>query len=164
MTVRSLGPLAGLALIAACATPAPAPKPAPAPAPAAAAAPAPAPAAAPVAAPDPAVLGAWIIEQARSAPLTDKSKARLVFGLEGALSGHASCNSMRGSYTLAGNALKIGPIATTRMACSEALLEQEDRVLTALERAARVAVPAHGFLTLWDADGAVLMRASRAPN
>jgi heat shock protein HslJ len=156
MTVRFLGPLAGLALIAACAAPAPAPRPAPAPAPAA-------PAPAPVAAPDPAVLGAWVIEQARSAPLTDKSKARLVFGPDGAMSGHASCNTMRGRYTLEGNALKIGAIATTRMICSEAQLEQEDRVLTALERARRAAVPPHGFLTLWDADGAVLMRASRAP-
>jgi heat shock protein HslJ len=158
MTVRSLWPLAGLTLIAACAAPVPAPKPAPVPATAPAAAPA------PVAAPDAAVLGAWIIEQARSAPLTDKSKARLVFGPDGAMSGHASCNTMRGRYTLEGNALKIGAIATTRMACSEALLEQEDRVLTALERARRAAVPPHGFLTLWDADGAVLMRASRAVN
>ncbi|HKX93561.1 MAG TPA: META domain-containing protein, partial [Methylibium sp.] len=72
-------------------------------------------------------------------------------------------NTMRGRYTLEGNALKIGAIATTRMICSEAQLEQEDRVLTALERARRAAVPPHGFLTLWDADGAVLMRASRAP-
>lgn len=152
MTVRSLWPLAGLALIAACASPAPAPKPAAAPAPGAA-----------PAAPDPAVLGTWVIEQARSAPLVDKSKARLVFGPDGALSGHGSCNTLRGRYTLEGNALKIGAIATTRMICAEAQLEQEDRVLTALERARRAAVPPHGFLTLWDADGAVLMRASRAP-
>ncbi len=157
MTVRSLWPLAGLTLIAACAAPAPAPAPQPSPAPAAAPAPAPA-------APDPAVLGAWVIEQARSAPLTDKSRARLVFGPNGALSGHGSCNSLRASYTLEGNALKIGAIAATRMACSEATMEQEDRVLTALERARRAAVPPHGFLTLWDADGAVLMRASRAPD
>lgn len=113
--------------------------------------------------PDPQVLGEWVIEQARSAPLLDKSKARLVFGPEGALGGHGSCNTLRGRYTLEGNRLKIGPIATTRMACSQALLEQEDRVLTALERAARATVPPHGFLTLQDADGAVLMRASRRP-
>jgi heat shock protein HslJ len=111
---------------------------------------------------DSTVLGAWIIEQARSAPLTDKRAARLFFGADGALSGNGSCNDLSARYTLLGEALKIGAMATTRKACSEPLLEQEDRVLTALERAARAAVPPHGFLTLWDADGAVLMRASRA--
>jgi heat shock protein HslJ len=125
-------------------------------------APAPAPvAAAPVPAPDPEVLGLWLIEQARSAPLIDKRSARLDFGPDGALSGNGSCNKLSARYTLEGNKLKIGPIVTTRMACPEALLEQEDRVLTALERAARAGVPPHGFLTLWDADGAVLLRASR---
>lgn len=111
--------------------------------------------------PDNAALGAWIIEQARSAPLTDKRAARLNFGPDGSISGNGSCNDFSARYTLQGEALKLGAIATTRKACSEALLEQEDRVLTALERAARAAVPPHGFLTLWDADGAVLMRASR---
>lgn len=107
------------------------------------------------------VLGLWIIEQARSAPLVDKRSARLNFGPGGVLSGNGSCNAIMARYTLEGQTLKIGPVGTTRKACSDALLEQEDRVLTALERAARAAVPPHGFLTLWDADGAVLMRASR---
>jgi heat shock protein HslJ len=162
MTFRSLGPLAGLALIAACAsTPIPPQPPAPAPAPAAVA-PAPAaPAPTPAVPPDPKVLGLWIIEQARSAPLLDKRKARVDFAPDGTLVGHGSCNTLRGRYTLEGNRLKIGPIVTTRMACGDALMEQEDRVLTALERAARATVPPHGFLTLQDADGAVLMRASR---
>ncbi len=154
MSPRLLWPLAGWTLIAAGAASGAAPAPPPA-------APASAPAA-PSAAPDPAVLGRWVIEQARSAPLTDKRQAHLVFGADGTLSGHGSCNTLRARYTLAGQALKIDAIATTRMACGEALMEQEDRVLTALERAARAAVPAHGFLTLWDADGAVLLRASRA--
>lgn len=169
MTFRSLGPLAGLALIAACASPVPAPvlQPAPAPAPpAAAVAPAPvpvppAPAAAPAMPPDPKVLGLWIIEQARSAPLLDKRKARIDFAPDGTLVGHGSCNTLRARYTLEGDRLKVGAIVTTRMACGDALMEQEDRVLTALERAARAFVPPHGFLTLQDADGAVLMRASR---
>lgn len=150
-----------LLTLAACAATAPAPNATPP----AVVAPAPAPAAAvpaaPTVAPDPKVLGAWRIEQARSAPLTDKRAARIDFGPDGRLSGNASCNSFGASYTLAGDKLRIGRIATTRKACGEALMEQEDRVLTALERAARATVPPHGFLTLQDADGAVLMRASR---
>ena len=107
------------------------------------------------------ILGLWIIEQARSAPLVDKRSARLNFGPGGVLSGNGSCNALMARYSLEGQVLKIGPVGTTRKACSEGQLEQEDRVLTALERSVRAAVPPHGFLTLWDADGAVLLRASR---
>lgn len=164
MKLYPLLPLCSLVLLGACAT-STAPPPAPSAA-AASSAPAPLPvpapvAAAPVPAPDPAVLGLWLIEQARSAPLIDKRSARLDFGPDGTLSGNGSCNKLSARYTLEGNKLSIGPIVTTRMACPEALLEQEDRVLTALERAARAAVPPHGFLTLWDANGSVLLRASR---
>jgi heat shock protein HslJ len=160
MKLYPLLPLCSLVLLGACAEPS-APPPLP---PAASQAAAPIPAAKPAAAaaaPDTAVLGLWLIEQARSAPLLDKRSARLDFGPDGTLSGNGSCNTLSGRYTLEGNKLAIGPIVTTRKACSEALMDQEDRVLTALERAARAAVPPHGFLTLWDADGAVLLRASR---
>ncbi|HEU4458037.1 MAG TPA: META domain-containing protein [Methylibium sp.] len=144
--------------LAACASKAP---PAAGPAPAAVA-PAPAaPAATPRVPPDAQVLGPWRIEQARSAPLADRRSARLDFRADGTIVGQASCNDFSGRYTLAADKLSIGRLATTRKACSEALMEQEDRVLTALERAARATVPPHGFLTLHDADGAVLMRASR---
>lgn len=159
MPHRLLLPLAAALLTSACAMTVP-PPPAPAAPPTAQAASAPAPAA-PAAPPDPQVLGAWRIEQARSAPLVDKRSARLNFAPDGTLGGNGSCNTLRGRYTLEGNQLRIGPIVTTRMACGDALMEQEDRVLTALERATRATVPPHGFLTLQDADGAVLLRAAR---
>lgn len=154
-----------LIVLAACATPPPTVEPPPgARSPQAVmtapAAPPAAPAATP-AAPDPKLLGIWRIEQARSAPLLDKRVARLDFGTDGQLSGQASCNGFTASYSLVGDRLKIGRIVTTRKACSVALMEQEDRVLTALERASRATVPSHGFLTLQDDDGAVLMRGSR---
>lgn len=151
--------VAACLMLPACVVPVPIPvsAAAPAPAPAPAAAPAPAPAAAP----DPAVLGEWRIEQARSEPLLDKRLARLNFGPDGQLTGHGSCNTLRATYTLAGNALTLGPVVTTRKACATALMEQEDRILTALERAVVARVPPTTFLTLIDADGAVLLRASR---
>ena len=57
----------------------------------------------------------------------------------------------------------IGPIATTRMACGPLLLEQEDRILTALEIAATARVRPDGLLELRDADGRGVLRATRAP-
>lgn len=113
---------------------------------------------APTAAP---VTGAWRIEQARSEPLLDRRRARLDFGTDGRLTGHTSCNTLRASYTLDGDALKIGPIATTRMACGQRELEQEDRVLTALELARTARVRGDGLLELRDEDGRGVLRATR---
>ena len=109
------------------------------------------------------VHGTWVIEQARTEPILDKRRARLVLGRDGRLSGHTSCNAMSGSFTLQGDALRIGPIATTRMACGPLLLEQEDRILTALEIAATARVRPDGLLELRDADGRGVLRATRAP-
>ena len=108
------------------------------------------------------VLGAWVIEQARTEPLLDKRRARLVFGADGRLSGHTSCNAMNAPYTLSGNRLQVGAIATTRMACGELAREQEDRILTALELAATARVRPDGLLELRDAEGRGVLRATRA--
>ncbi len=158
---RRYGLIACLAgLLGACAT---APAPSAAPAPASAPSP-PAPLNAPAriaAAPDPKVLGLWKIEQARAAPLLHKLNARLAFGSDGKLSGNGGCNNVSSVYTLEANQLELGPLVTSRKACGDALMEQEDRVLTALERARVARVPAHGLLELLDADGTVLLRGSR---
>jgi heat shock protein HslJ len=108
------------------------------------------------------VHGSWVIEQARTEPILDKRRARLVLGRDGRLTGHTSCNSMNGSFSLQGDAIRVGPIATTRMACGPLLLEQEDRILTALEIAATARVRPDGLLELRDADGRGVLRATRA--
>lgn len=107
--------------------------------------------------------GTWVIEQARAEPILDKRRARLVLGRDGRLSGHNSCNAMNGSFTLEGDRIRIGPIATTRMACPELQREQEDRILTALELAVTARVRSDGLLEIRDADGRGLLRATRAP-
>ncbi len=110
----------------------------------------------------PEVYGRWVIEQARSAPILDKRRARLVLGRDARLSGHDSCNAMSASFTLDGERIRIGPVVTTRMACPELLLEQEDRILTALELAATAKVRADGLLEIRDSEGRGLLRATRA--
>jgi heat shock protein HslJ len=107
------------------------------------------------------VTGLWRIDQARSEPLLDRRQARLDFGADGRLTGHTSCNTLRGSYTLDGAALKIGPIAITRMACGESAREQEDRVLTALELARTARVRPDGLLELRDEEGRGVLRGTR---
>jgi heat shock protein HslJ len=70
-----------------------------------------------------------------------------------AVSGSAGCNTYNGTYTLDGDALKIGPLATTRMACDPAIMDQETLFLAAL--AASTTVEQTGAtVTLRNAAGA----------
>jgi heat shock protein HslJ len=107
------------------------------------------------------VRGAWKIVQARTEPILDQRNARLELGADGRLGGHTSCNTLSALYTLDGAQIHIGPIVTTRMACSPLRLEQEDRILTALESAVTAIVRADGLLEIRDSDGRGLLRAIR---
>lgn len=116
----------------------------------------------PAAVPAATVFTPWRIVQARSEPLLDFRRARLEFLPSGQLVGHTSCNTMSAPYTLTGERLNVGAVVTTRMACGPLLLEQEDRILTALELAATARVRADGLLELRDAEGRGVLRAVRA--
>lgn len=107
--------------------------------------------------------GAWRIEQAQREPILDKREARIVFGPDGRMTGHTSCNTMGGDYTLSGTVLKLGPIVTTRRGCERLLMEQEDRILTALEQAADARVRPDGLLELRDREGRGVLRGTRLP-
>lgn len=105
--------------------------------------------------------GAWRIDQAMVEPLLDRRRARLDFSADGRLTGHASCNTLTATYTLAGDRFTLGPVVATRMACAALQMEQEDRILTALARAATAKVRPDGLLELRDADGRGVLRGSR---
>ena len=113
------------------------------------------------ASPQASVQGAWKIVQARTEPILDQRNARLELGTDGRLGGHTSCNSMSAPYTLDGSKIRVGAIVTSRMACSQAKLEQEDRILTALESAVTAIVRGDGLLEIRDSEGRGLLRAIR---
>ena len=48
------------------------------------------------------------------------------------LSGRAGCNRFSGTYSITGDRLAVGPLATTRMACPEPAMRHERRVLEIL--------------------------------
>lgn len=60
------------------------------------------------------------------------------FGEDGSMTGSAGCNNYMASYELEGDAISIGPAATTRMFCGEpeGIMEQEAQYLAALKTAA----------------------------
>ena len=70
-------------------------------------------------------------DAAVGSPWTD---AELVLGEDGRLSGSTGCNRLMGGFELDGEVLVLGPLATTRMACTDdGAAEQERQVLAVLD-------------------------------
>ena len=86
-----------------------------------------------------------------------------VFHPDGSIEGNAGCNAFSGPYTAVGTSMTIGPLATTRMACSSPALDtQEQQLLTALQSVASWEVD--DGLTLRDWDGATKVVLTMAPS
>jgi heat shock protein HslJ len=77
----------------------------------------------------------WVLEDLSGAGVIDDAQATLDVAQDGRVSGRATCNRFSGSATIAGDAITFGPLATTRMACAEALMNQEQNYLAALAQA-----------------------------
>lgn len=86
------------------------------------------------------LVGSWIVtgyNNGNEAVVSPAAGTELtaVFGEDGSLSGNSGCNTFNGTYTLEGEALTVGPLATTKMACEEPAMSQETQFLAALQGA-----------------------------
>lgn len=106
------------------------------------------------------ILGEWMIEKVEGRPMVDYTPARLSFGADGRVTGNASCNTLIGKFRQDGSSLSIAEVGTTRRMCAESQMEQERRVLAALERVNSAALVG-GMLEL-SGDGKLLLRATPA--
>jgi heat shock protein HslJ len=77
------------------------------------------------------------------------------------VSGFGGCNRFTGSYTVEGELILLGPIASTRMACARGM-EVERAFYAALSRAARWEI-AGAHLELLDAAGRMVAQFEPAP-
>jgi heat shock protein HslJ len=113
----------------------------------------PAPAARPAA--DPAVLkgGPWTVTEIAGQPKLANSKVDITFE-DGRVFGAASCNRFMGGYEVAGDGLtlKMSQMASTMMACPDALMAQERLFLDTLGAVTRWSVT-DGVLALSTPDG-----------
>jgi heat shock protein HslJ len=71
-----------------------------------------------------------------------------------AVSGSSGCNTYSGAYKLEGANVTIGPLASTRMACEQALMDQETAFLTALQTPG-IVEQSGGIVRIRDAAGAI---------
>jgi len=107
------------------------------------------------------LMGEWRIEYIAGRPVIDYSPATITFTEDLKLAGNASCNRYFGSYTLNNDKLKIGsPMGSTMMMCAEALMDQEGRMMKALEAVETMRLE-NGLLILIDSSQEEIIRASR---
>ena len=77
----------------------------------------------------------WLLEDLSGAGVIDDAQATLEFADDGRVSGSTTCNRFTGPATVSGESISFGPLATTRRACPEALMNQERNYLAALAQA-----------------------------
>jgi heat shock protein HslJ len=79
----------------------------------------------------------WLAEDIDGRGVIDDLQSTLGFETNEQVFGMAGCNRFFGSVTVDGGSISFGPLASTRMACPPAIMDQEDRFLKALANARR---------------------------
>ena len=100
--------------------------------------------------------GTWVVEDILGGGIIDSSRVTLVFS-EQQVAGRASCNSYQGTWSLEDDQLSIVDVAVTMMACPEAIMNQEQRFLDALESTVGMRFDDTGALFLTSGDGDLLL-------
>lgn len=78
----------------------------------------------------------WRVESINDVAVIDNSRASLQFDKNGRVAGNSSCNRYTGEYTLTGENLHFGQLASTMMACTPELMAQEQlffKVMSAVQ-------------------------------
>ena len=75
----------------------------------------------------------WLAEDIGGRGVMDIAQSTVQFDQQGRAAGSGGCNRYFGEYTLVDNSLSFGPIGSTRMACPESLMNQEQNFFAALE-------------------------------
>jgi heat shock protein HslJ len=79
----------------------------------------------------------WLLEDLSGSRVVGSIQATLSFPEHGKVAGNGSCNRFFGSAEISGDAIKLGPLASSRMACPQAVMNQESEYLGALQAAER---------------------------
>jgi heat shock protein HslJ len=78
--------------------------------------------------------GKWLAEDIDGGGVIDRLQTTLEIRADGIVTGMGGCNRYAGSANIDGSAIKFLPMASTRMACSAAVMRQESRFHATLEK------------------------------
>lgn len=84
------------------------------------------------------------------------AEAIISFDAEGGLSGNVGCNQFSGTYEVSGDKLVIGPLISTRMACADDILMQQETTVMMLLNDSHTFEVDGDMLTISSADGSTL--------
>lgn len=90
----------------------------------------------------------WVVQSVDGRGVIDNSRSTLTFDSKGQIAGRAGCNRFTGVYQLQGSRLEVKGVATTRMICVPALMEQEARFLALLGQVVSFQLQRDGGLEL----------------
>lgn len=94
----------------------------------------------------PRLAGLWVLEDIGGTGVIDNARATLEFRDSSRVAGRGSCNQFSGPVTVSDSTISFGPLASTRMACAEGVMNQEDRYFKALGDAERYAIEGPSLL------------------
>jgi heat shock protein HslJ len=99
----------------------------------------------------------WVVQSMDGRGVIDNSRSTLTFDPKGQIAGRAGCNRFTGVYQLQGTRIEVKGVATTRMICVPALMEQEARFLKALASVTTWLIQPDGRLELAGPNGVRLL-------
>jgi putative lipoprotein len=99
----------------------------------------------------------WVAEEVAGVPAEPGVTSSLQVAADGKVSGNAGCNGYFGSVIIDGAAMSFGNLGSTKIACPEPAMSQEDRLLGALDSTRGYRLQ-DGTLLLLDGGGATLVR------
>jgi heat shock protein HslJ len=84
------------------------------------------------------LIGVWLLEDLGGRGVMDIVQTTIEFDADGGVRGSGGCNRFTGSYTFTDGVLELGPLASTKRLCPEAVMNQEDGFHRALGSIGRV--------------------------
>ena len=101
--------------------------------------------------------GPWLVGDINGGGIMDNARVDLTFDPgdqnTSMVHGNSGCNRYRGSWKQDGATIKLGPFASTMMACPPAVMDTEQKFLKTLEAATTVTFEATGAAILKAPDG-----------
>lgn len=117
-----------------------------------------APSGTPAAAPED-VVGSWQLVQIGDAAVDAIAAPTLELTETGGVSGSAGCNQFSGTVVVSPDEIRVGPLATTKMACEQPINALEGRYLDALTAARTWSIDAERSLVLEGGERLMYQRA-----
>ncbi len=96
----------------------------------------------------------WQVESVDSGGIIDNSMITVSFPEQGRIAGSTGCNRFMGNFVVSDKGkVSVSGLGSTRRACPEALMNQESKVLAALESTVKVEMEGRQWLLFVDAGG-----------